>query len=499
MSDENLTQEQKLAKENLAKLTKTLHDAVAEAKEGKYYDTAEFQEKMGKIIMDQMKSAKFDEFIASKIRLNGEYQEHEDAAKEFGFDPYPNKMYMPVSRAKMYYGLDYANKLAQAQELNDTLLLVYCALEQKSWKQNRRHINITNLNTYKEFMGFIDNDKELKKSFLSSSDLELGKALATSATNLGAEWIPTGFSSQLVEAVALETKVAALFQEITMPTNPYKLPIDLRGTGPFLVAQNTSGSSPTKVPETGTANVTEDSTLTAVKIGARLVWSEEIDEDSIVNLMAFSKQRMVTDLAEGKENAIINGDDNGTHMDADVTGTTDVREAFDGLRFYGLNNGTGQIAGGNGDLTIDMIRGMRGERGKYGTNPKDLALIIGLKIYMGVLGIEQVETLEKFGNQFTALNGALGVIDGMPIIVSEFSREVLNASGVQDGVTEDRATALIPHRKSFLIGNRSGIQVNALNDIETDQVVLVSKMRVAFQNVYGASEDNVSITINLDA
>lgn len=474
------------SQEKVNKLLTDIQADLADAKAKKIEETPEFQEKLGKMVMAQLEKADIAKVLAAKIRQNGEFEDVEKNAIEFGHDAYPNKMMMPASRAKMHYGDGFGQKLAYLQELNDTFVFVKTAMAHKAAKA-AMPLDIKSLNVYNEIQAFLKSNKDLQK------------ALATSATNLGAEWIPTGFSSRLMEAVRLEAKVAGLFETISMPTNPYTIPVDLRGTGAYLVAENTSGSSPTKVTETGTANVTDNMTLTAKKIGARLVFSEEINEDSIVSLIPMFTNILTKDLAEGLEDAIINGDDNGTHMDSDITGTTSVKEAFDGLRYYALNNGTAAIAGGNGAPTIDMIRSQRAEMGKYGVNPKDLAVIAGMKVYMGLLGIDQVETLEKFGGQFTALSGALGVVDGMPVVVSEFARENLNASGVYDGSTTDRATMLIPNRKAFLIGNRSDIQINTLMDVEYDQIIMVPKMRVAFQNIYGAAADAVSITVNLDA
>jgi len=46
-----------------------------------------------------------------------------------------------------------------------------------------------------------------------------------------------------------------------------------------------------------------------------------------------------------------------------------------------------------------------------------------------------VRTVDKYGQFATVLNGELGKIDGIPVIVSEKIRENLNASGVYDGTT----------------------------------------------------------------
>jgi len=59
---------------------------------------------------------------------------------------------------------------------------------------------------------------------LQSPISELRKAMNTAATGLGLEWVPTGFSADLIGKVEAALKVAALHPRVRMPTDPFKLP-----------------------------------------------------------------------------------------------------------------------------------------------------------------------------------------------------------------------------------------------------------------------------------
>jgi len=194
----------------------------------------------------------------------------------------------------------------------------------------------------------------------------LRKAMDTATTEEGLEWIPTGFSSELIQKVKLALKVAALHGRIVMPTNPFKLPIDGADAIAYLFSESTSDTSSKITASTpGTKNVTFD----AVKLACRVLVSTELEEDSVVAILPLLRDKIVQALAEAQENATINGDTAATHQDSDVTAATDTRKAWDGYRKVAL-------AGAKVSLSTFNITGLRAVRtamGKYGVNPNNLA------------------------------------------------------------------------------------------------------------------------------
>ena len=126
---------------------------------------------------------------------------------------------------------------------------------------------------------------------------------------------------------------------------------------------------------------------------------------------------------------------------------------------------------------------MRKQMGKYGTSPKELAWVVGPSVYAQMLNIDEVATLEKFGPQATILSGALAVFRGIPIIVSEFVRENLNASGVYDGTTTNRTVCHLANIRRFYLGLRRPIRVKVQQDAraEYDRWQLVSYQRLDFK------------------
>jgi len=271
-----------------------------------------------------------------------------------------------------------------------------------------------------------------------------------------------------------------------MPTNPFRLPIDGADATAYLFAESTSDTSSKITASTpGTGDVTFD----AIKIACRVLVSTELEEDSVVAILPLLRDKIVQALAEAQENAAINGDTDGTHMDSDVTSSADVRKAWDGYRKLAL--GAAKIDCATFNKT--NLRGIRTAMGKYGVNPNNLAWIAGVSVYNKMLGLDEVVTLDKYGPSATILTGELGKFDGIPIVVSEFIREDVNANGVYDGVTTDNTVLPLVYRPAFLYGDRRNITLKVSQELymETDQDVAIATQRLDFKPVQDATSEPI--------
>jgi HK97 family phage major capsid protein len=323
----------------------------------------------------------------------------------------------------------------------------------------------------------------------------LRKAMDTATTEEGLEWIPTGFSAELIRKVKLALKVAALHGRIAMPTNPFKLPIDGADAVAYLFSESTSDTASKITASTpGTNNVTFD----AVKLACRVLVSTELEEDSVVAILPLLRDKIVQALAEAQENATINGDTDATHQDSDVTVASDVRKAWDGYRKLALSSAEVDLA----TFNIANLRAIRAAMGKYGVNPNNLAWIAGISVFNKMLSLDEVLTVDKYGANATILSGELAKLDGIPVIVSEFIREDLNASGVYDGTTTTQTVLPLVYRPAFIYGDRRTITLRVSQELymETDQDVAIATQRLDFQPVQDAtSEPIVGLGYNITA
>ena len=326
------------------------------------------------------------------------------------------------------------------------------------------------------------------------------KALVSTTSSSGDEFVPTNFSAQVVDKVRLELKVAGLHDRIPMRSNPFTVPLEGSDATAVLASEASveateAGRITASTP--GTSNVT----FTAKKLAVRSVFSEEINEDSIIDILDYVRNKIAQALANGIENATINGDTAGTHQDADVTDSTDVRKAWNGYRK--LTAGSAKFDAGGDALDAADLRGARKAMGIYGVNPKDLAWVVGVNAFHQMLsetdanGFSDFRTLDKIGPQAQALTGMMGMFDGIPVIVSEYVRETLGASGVYDGTNVGRTAINLVNRSRFWYGDRRLVTLKTFEDIQTDQQVLVIKQRLDFQPVETSTNTLVASVIDI--
>ncbi len=320
------------------------------------------------------------------------------------------------------------------------------------------------------------------------------KAFGISSGTDGFEWIPTGVSTSYIDEFNLERKVSSLFQELRMPTNPFKFPVLTNGAVARILGLAVA-QSPKQSFDTD-ATITFD----AVKLSSQYLLPEELNEDSAVAILQVIRQELVEGMEKSVEIAILNGDTTGTHQDtnsilgAGAPAADSPERAWMGLRKRAIASLalSSKDAGGNRLESQDIVEA-REKMGKFGVNPRDLAYICSSRGYNQTMDLEEVVTLEKYGASATILAGELARIYGIPVIVSEYMRDDLNASAVNGAVALDnvKTAILLVNRRRFMVGLRRALQIRVeKNKTDYDATDLVSYARYAFQGVLKADGSN---------
>lgn len=326
------------------------------------------------------------------------------------------------------------------------------------------------------------------------------KALGIGSGESGFEWIPTMVSDSYVEEYNLERKVAGLFTEIKMPSNPYVYPVLSNGAIATKLGEATAKTTPDTFSSQSTI------TFTAVKLSNQYALPEELQEDSAVDVMKVIRMELIQGQEKAMEIAILEGDTAGTHQhtNTQIPGLSGAPSAdsservFDGLRKRALASGLATAGGAVVDAGAQVLNeghlsSGRKAMGKFGVNPSELALICGPKAYNEMLQLDDVRTLEQYGPQAPVLSGELAKYEGIPVIVSEYLREDTDATGVNGatGANNIKLSILLVNRKRWFTGLRRAIQVRVENyRTQFDVWDLVSFSRRAFQGVLSASAAN---------
>lgn len=320
---------------------------------------------------------------------------------------------------------------------------------------------------------------------------EFRKALDSTTAGGVDEWVPTDFSAQLKEKVRLQLKVAALFPTISMPSNPYTLPVEVGNIDSFLQPENTADTGQTIIPVGDTSNISGSVTFSASGHATRVLMSKEAMEDSIVPLLPLIQSRIVLALAQGREDVLMNGDNSVTHMDSDTAGGSAQlrRKMAKGIRALGyLNSYTTDLSTLSLNNLIDMVAAM----GVYGINPADTAFVTGISGAAQLMKIDAVQTLDKFGPQAVVLQGQIGFVLGRPLVVSEYQRTDLNGSGVYASASTKTTIALV-NRNGIGIGERSRVETQLLTELYAvyNQNALIASERFDIQPLYPIASNRV--------
>jgi HK97 family phage major capsid protein len=319
------------------------------------------------------------------------------------------------------------------------------------------------------------------------------KALDTSG---GANWIGQEFSSQMHEQVRQQMQVATLVENIQMPSGTYTIPVEGSDATPYLLSESAGADDDLDTNKRAVATLTSPNlgkvVLTAKKVAARVVVSNDFTEDSIVPALPYIRTKLARAMAYATEDAIINGKASGSHLDADVTDAKDHRKAYDGLRQIisgaSYENGVALVqASTAGSLDVADLRKLRAKMDRYATRPQDLMWIASSVAYFKLLGLRDgsgaspVQTLDKYGSQATLVTGEMARIDGAPVVLSDWVRSDLNHSGVFDGTTTDASLLLLVNRKQFVFGSRRNPTLKSRDNIDVDSTSLVITQRTDFK------------------
>jgi HK97 family phage major capsid protein len=252
----------------------------------------------------------------------------------------------------------------------------------------------------------------------------------------GGAWLPQMFSSQMHDLMQLETQLWGLFPSLDMPGKIYTSPVLAQDGTAYLIAENPSsqgaagGVGGAGVEITESTPQTTNMTLTAVKLAARMFTSGEAEEDLLVPVIPFLLTQLAKVTARALDDATLNGDVTGTHMDASAaanapTTATDRRKAWMGLRASVIQNSgmpNVDITGNDAAAFLSMKSAM----GIYGVRPTEgvwICSIAGLfklmqasdganKLFLRYDMMGTTETVARTGN--------LGMMFGSPVILSEF-------------------------------------------------------------------------------
>lgn len=327
------------------------------------------------------------------------------------------------------------------------------------------------------------------------------------------EWIPTIWSSELWRRVRLDNEVASQFRTIEMPSNPYNLPIESTDPTVYLVPETTNEAQLTLA---SSANPTPDSVvasgkvqLNAKKLGLRVGFSSEAEEDSIIPFIPQLREQGIRALANAVDNVLLNGDTDAT-INTNINsidgtpGATAKYLIFNGILKNALVTTAGQsLDMNNTKPTLASIRLLRSKLQSalnvYGLRPDDLVMFVDPYTWFTMLSIDEINAWLNNGRNATVNNGMLPNIDGIPVFPSQ-EMGLANSAGKVATTTPANnlyGRIAMAAKMGWTIGYRRQVQTNVDYLSYYDSYQFTANLRLAFVNKDGyasaaAYEINVS-------
>ena len=325
----------------------------------------------------------------------------------------------------------------------------------------------------------------------------------------GGDFIPDDFRDQLYMTYKTPSMLAEQFEIVPTQSNVVLIPrFDNPGGRPFIKGVLDS-DSPADNIFTASTPTTAQASIAIKGFAARYRVSADLIEDSAISILPALQQSILRDLNDGYEDCMLNGDTTATHADdianwnirsrwgtSPALGTSsDHRRNFKGLRRLSSDASTSNIAilGGSAVTAADIISGLA-LMAEY--SAQDMMLVTSPEMFLTLLKLEAVQTIDKFGPAATIVTGSLASIFGMPILVSRYMGADLNGSGLFDNATTNKSAIILVNRSSYKHYQRRGITVETQKDINSDAVSVVATLRRTFASPDPSLTKNVAYLAN---
>lgn len=286
-------------------------------------------------------------------------------------------------------------------------------------------------------------------------------------TTTAAEWNPTDLANEILRAKAALTRVRGGLRVINMTSNPFKVPIR---TGPADVSAPGEAAAITE----NTTDFVSNVTLTASKLAANVPVSTEEGEDAIIAVLPEIRTAIAEGLAKAEDEFFLNGTINSGTA---VSGT-------------GITGGAGVTkqagTGGAADTTIvqfdtamaDALRAL----GVWGIDPSELLFFVGINTYYKMLyNNTNIQQVSQYGDRAVLLTGEVGKYKGIPILVTNGVRSILDAT-----FSTFAEKNLLVNKNALLLGDRRTLTIKSQDYIDSDITKLVGTERTAYSVPFAA-------------
>jgi len=334
-------------------------------------------------------------------------------------------------------------------------------------------------------------DTDFAKSVLEKASMDI-TAITPSVS------LDISVSNAFEQEVLQEQQVAGLFREIAvssgatvLPVNPDSEAAHFSSAGAAddagFLEDNTNGTA-----ATGNAFNIGQVVLKAHRLISGTNITNDTDEQTVVAVLPMIQSAMARAHARAKDKMCLFGNSspaisglagsNGTEQGG--TPLAQDVSALGGLAVTDFSHNTaGEIL-----TALEVTKG-RTQMGKYGVNPSDLAVIVGTSTYYELMQDTAFADVSQVGDLSTKVNGVVGSIYGMPVIVTDLFTRADNKTVFQ-----------IVNTRNYVIPRLKGVSIETDYSVVNQRTDLVASQSLGFQELVGGYASNYpSVQVIYDA
>lgn len=262
------------------------------------------------------------------------------------------------------------------------------------------------------------------------------KAVNGSSVSMSSEAYETIFSTRIIRDLQKELVVGALFDELPMSSKILTMLVEPEAEKATWVDASKFGTDET-VGDEVKGTLTEISFKT-YKLAAKSFITDETEEDAIFSLLPLLRKRLIEAHAVSIEEAFMTG--NGTGQPKGLL----TLASGDGAKVTTEAKADGSVL-----VTAKTISKLRRKLGRHGLKLSKLVLIVSMDAYYDLLEDEEWQDVAQVGNDAVKLQGQVGRIYGLPVVVSEYFPA--KAAGKEFAVIVYKDNFVMPRQRAVTV------------------------------------------------
>jgi len=333
--------------------------------------------------------------------------------------------------------------------------------------------------------------------------IKTDEIMDSTLSSYGDQWVGVAYATRLWEKIRAASVIVAKIPTVEVPQGMESITIPLESTDPtwYKVAQNndlptTEATGWPNATITSSKVTTANTSLTVAKMGARCLWTGEMEEDSLIPWVSNLRNQLTKSGAEQMEYAVIDGDTATTASTNvnDIAGTPGSTDLF--MMCVGFRGLAARVNSANaracGTLAVeDYLETLKlmGTAGRNAANFASTGFIIDPWTLYKTLQLAEIETRDVSG-QPTIENGNITNIWGHDVFTSYF----MCYAGVQLGTVTTAAYQLLSNSAGKVDQDVEGNNIyGSILAVRWDQWLMGWKRRMTIETTRIARADTTEI------